>query len=200
MRTIGLLSDDKKLGSLAHQSERIGPVDELLQPSEDYLLWNTFGDDGTGLIRPGDNAVVIIAHARAFGRYKRGFALRDARLRLLASWGVAVQIGRDGDPVTYDEAEKIAEFHARALEPTGQATPKQKRNPGRPKTYIKPEGENLDMARKWYSGPLHLEDVSTLIGQMMRTDPVSRATLYAWFGKRPKCEGRARKPRSDKKN
>lgn len=35
---------------------------------------------------------------------------------------------------------------------------------------------------------------------MMKTKPVPRQTLHEWFGKRPPCEGRFRKPRSDKKS
>lgn len=193
MRTIGLLSDDKKLGSHDHQRSRIGPVDVFVEPDEHWRLWEgVYTVEGVG-------DVLIVPHARALGRYKRGFALREARLRLLASWGVAVQIGKDGDAVTYDEAEKIALFHAAALEPTGLATPKQKRNPGRPNTYREPEGEQRKMALEWWAGGLHTDDVCKLIGQMMNTPTPSRGLVAQWLGNRPKYEGRMRKTRSDKK-
>ncbi|MEL6467112.1 MAG: hypothetical protein AAFQ58_19290 [Pseudomonadota bacterium] len=193
MRTIGLISDDKKLGSHEHQRGQIGPVDMFVDPDDSWRLWKgVYTVEGAG-------DVLVVSHARALGRYRRGFALRDERLRLLSSWGVAVQIGKDGDAVTYDDAEKIAAFHAAALEPTGQATPKQKRNPGRPSTYQEPQGEKREMALQWWAGALHTDDVCKLIGQMMNTKTPSRALVAEWLGNRPKFKGRMRKERSDKK-
>ena len=194
MYKIGLLSDDKKLGPLGFQQDQIGPVDILLQPSDAANLW-----DGGGAVREGSGDVVIVSHARVLGRYKSGFQLREKRLRQLAELGVSVQIGKDGEPVTYDEASKIAAFHAAALAPTGQATPKQKRNAGRPSTYKEPQGEPRVMALEWWGGKLHTDDVRKLIGQMMGTPEPSRGLVIEWFGNRPKCDGRMRKTRSDKK-
>lgn len=191
MAKVGFLSDDKKLGTLAEQRDRIGPVEcELLPEDHEHLFEDTF-------VRYGDT--LVVAHARALGRYQRGFEIRETRLRRLAGMNISVQIGEDGIAEIYDEAEKRARFHAAALEPTGIASPKQKKNPGRPKKYQKPEGDALDMALEWYAGKLHVADVGKLIGQMMRTKPVPRQTLFEWFGPRPDCEGRFRKSRSDKK-
>lgn len=191
MAKVGFVSKDKKLGSIADQRKRIGPVDvELLPEDEDLLL-------SGHAVRDGDT--LVIAHARALGRYKRGFALREDRLKWFASMNIAVQIGEDGYAELYDTAEKIARFHAAALAPTGIATPKQRKNPGRPNTYVEPEGEKRRMALEWYAGQLHTDDVGKLVGQMMGTKAVSRATMHSWWGPRPKCEGRLRKPRSDKK-
>lgn len=192
MAKVGFLADDKKLGSVADQRKRIGPVDIELLPEDEGLLLSGHA------VREGDT--LVIAHARALGRYKRGFDLREERLRWFAGMNIAVQIGEDGIAQIYDEAAKIAAFHAAALEPTGIATAKQKKNPGRPKTYQQPDGEKLTMAQEWYAGPLHTADVGKLVGQMMGTKAVSRATLHAWLGPRPKHPGRSRKPRSDKKS
>lgn len=192
MAKVGFVSGDKKLGSVADQRKRIGPVDIELLPDEEDLLLSGYA------VR--ENDTLVIAHARALGRYKRGFALREERLRWFASMNVSVQIGEEGIAQIYADAEKIAAFHAAALEPTGIATPKQKKNPGRPSTYVEPEGDKLVMAKEWYAGPLHTNDVGKLVGQMMGTKAVSRATMHAWWGPRPKCEGRVRKPRSDKKS
>lgn len=191
MANVGFLSDDKKLGTLAQQRDRIGPVEcELLPEDHGALFDDTF-------VREGDT--LVVAHARALGRYQRGFDLRDERLRRLAAMNIKVQIGSDGIADLYAEAEKRALFHAAALAPTGLPSPKQKKNPGRPKKYSEPEGERRKMALEWYAGPLHVADVGKLIGQMMGTKPVPRQTLHEWFGPRPDCEGRVRKPRSDKK-
>lgn len=192
MAKVGFLADDKKLGTFDQQRKAIGPVDHEMLPED---IGDLFSDT---FVREGDT--LVVAHARALGRYRRGFALREERLRGLATMNISVQIGADGIAQIYDEAAKVAAFHAAALEPTGIATPKQKRNPGRPRDYTKPDGEKWMMAEEWYSGPLHLEDVGMLIGQMMGTKAVSRAKMYEWFGRRPKYEGRARKPRSDKKS
>ena len=127
------------------------------------------------------------------------YYLRQQIALLIENHGVAVQIGRDGEPVIYEEAEQIARFHAAALLPTGEPSPKQKGNPGRPKTYRKPEGEAWTRAQEWWAGPLHWEDVGVLLGQMSGTKPVSRATMNKWLGNRPPCPGRSRKPRSDKR-
>lgn len=192
MAKVGFLSNDKKLGSLADQRKRIGPVDlELLPDEEGFLL-------SGHAVREGDT--LVIAHARALGRYKRGFALREERLKWFSSMNVAVQIGEDGIAKIYAEAADRAAFHAAALAPTGVPTPKQKKNPGRPSTYVKPEGELWDLAVEWWAGPLHTNDVGVLVGQATGTKPVSRATLNAWLGNRPKHPSRDRKPRSDKKS
>ena len=192
MTKVGFLSDDKKLGTLDQQRKAIGPVEvEVLPDEADELLSGP-------MLRDGD--ILVIAHARALGRFKSGFDLREKYLRRFSAMNVAVQIGADGIAEIYDEAAKVAAFHAAALAPTGVASPKQKKNPGRPKTYRKPDGDKLAMALEWWAGPLHWSDVGKLIGQMMGTKPVSRATLNAWFGNRPDCENRWRKPRSDKKS
>ena len=191
MVKVGFLADDKKLGALAEQRDRIGPVFcEMLPEDHDALFDDTF-------VREGDT--LVVAHARALGRFRSGFALRDDRLQRLSAMNIKVQIGADGIAELYAEAEKRAAFHAAALEPTGIATPKQKKNAGRPKTYRKPQGELMDMAREWWAGRLHTDDVGKLIGQAMGTKAVSRATLNAWLGPRPKCKGRDRKTHSDKK-
>lgn len=191
MATVGFLVDDKKLGDWDQQRARIGPVDHEFYPDQIGTLL-----DGL-FIREGDT--LIVPHARALGRYQRGFALREERLKGLAAMNVSVQIGADGIAEIYDAAEKRARFHAAALLPTGITSPKQKKNPGRPKTYRKPEGEALEMAQEWWAGPLHWKDVGKLIGQAMDTKPVSRATMNAWLGPRPPHPDRVRKPRSDKK-
>jgi hypothetical protein len=193
MHKVGILSKDKRIGSIAQQKERIGDVDLWIYPDEHYKFF-------FGAFRENEGDIAIIAHAGTFGRYRGGFHKRNQILQSLTDYGVDVQIGKDGEPVTYDEASKIAEFHASAMLPTGIGTPKQKKNPGRPKTYSKPEGEKLKLALEWYAGPLHLRDVGSLIGQMMGTKPVSRPTMVAWFGRRPKCKGRVRDTRSDKKS
>lgn len=191
MAKVGFLADDKKLGTYADQRKRIGPVDcEMLPEDHDTLFDDLF-------VRSGDT--LIVAHARALGRYQRGFALRDERLRRLADMNISVQIGADGLAELYAEAEKRAAFHAAALAPTGIATPKQKKNPGRPKTYKKPTGDVWDLLVEWWAGPLHTDDVGKLAGQATGTKAVSRATLNAWLGRRPKHPKRDRKPRSDKK-
>lgn len=70
---------------------------------------------------------------------------------------------------------------------------------GRPMTFSEPQGEKRLMAVEWWAGPLHTDDVLKLIGQMMGTKTPSRGLATEWLGNRPKCQGRMRKTRSDKK-
>jgi hypothetical protein len=200
VRIFGFISDDKKLGTPDQQREVIGPVDAELFPADRSRM---LADTGA-VFRKGQGDVVIVAHARAFGRYKRGFAERQEMLEHLAKMGVAVQIGRDGKPMTFEEASAIAEFHAQALAPTGVGTPKQKRLAGRPSKYTRPEpgSKQEELALEWWAGPLHADDVGVLVGQMMGCKAVPRVTLTSpeWFGPRPKNSNRVRKPRSDKKS
>lgn len=191
MATVGFLVNDKKLGDWNQQRARIGSVDHEFYPDQIDKLF-----DGL-FIREGDT--LIVPHARALGRYQRGFALREERLKGLAAMNVSVQIGAEGIAEIYDAAEKRARFHAAALAPTGIATPKQKKNPGRPPKYRKPEGEQMQLAQEWWAGPLHWKDVGKLIGQMMGTKAPSRPLMADWLGPRPANDDRVRKARSDKK-
>lgn len=190
MIRIGFLSSDKKLGPLARQREVIGEVDKEITPDMHDLL------DTPAMFRP--PCVVIVAHARAFGFHRGGYRRREMALEKITAAGGHVQIA-DGDPVMYDSPEKRAEFHAAAHLPTGVATPKQKRNAGRPQTYREPDGKDRETAVALYAGPLHTEEVGRVIGDMMRCPPISRATLHRWFGKRPFHPKRMRKPRSTAK-
>lgn len=186
MRRVGFVSNDKKLGSAADQRALIGDVDA------------EFTHDEIEHLHLLSNAVIVIAHARAFGAYKGGFKRREKRLVKLSGAGLMVEIAGQ-EPVLYDTPERRALFHAAALLPTGRPSPKQAKNPGRPKLYREPETDDqIRHALMWWAQPpkrvdkktgavsgLSDDEVGAMVqGMMGGGKPASRQTLTAWFGGR----------------
>lgn len=185
MARVSLLSDDRKVGTLAEQREAIGPVDFEWGPEDRSICLSPPGT------RRGD--ILCISHARVLGTLKQ----REMRLADLASRGVSVQLP-GGEPMTYDTLEKLAEFHAEARVSTGRASKRQKKLKGRPRKYRRPDDEQRAKLLTWWNGPLHTDDVEELAGEMLGRK-VPRVTLAAWLGKREPHPGRRRKSSKKKR-